>query len=193
MAPGSGGGTSGVGLTWVGIYLLRYWRPVSLGVGASGIGGGLWMQREGPPGVGYTWMCLGRSPSCEGANGWVSLRGGKHLGGLTGRIGKCGAWMGLQKEDQTSKKGKGSLWENNNPLFLLPPNSQSLEPPPGARGLPPWKSLVSGLLHLWACAKASWQVGSPHPPLPTPHTQNQSQLSCPSAPSLSLGPDGSQV
>lgn len=154
----------------------RYLPPAELEASEFGGGslrywGGLWMQREGPPGVGYTWMCLGRNPSCEGANGWVSLRGGKHLGGLTGRIGKCGAWMGLQKEDQTSEEGKDSLWENNNPPFPFPPNSQSLEPPPGARGLPPWKSLVSGLFHLWACAKASWQVGSPHPPHP-PHAES---------------------
>lgn len=37
----AGAATSGAGLTWVGIYLLQHWRRVSLGVGASGIGGAL--------------------------------------------------------------------------------------------------------------------------------------------------------
>lgn len=61
--------------------------------------------------MGHTRACLGRTPSCGGAGGWVSLRGGKHLG-ADWTYWEVRGWVGLQKEDQTSGKGNGSLWDN---------------------------------------------------------------------------------
>ena len=52
---------------------------------------------------------------------------------------EVGAWMGLQKEDQTSEKGKGSLWENNNALNSTSYQVSGLGATPSSQGTPSLK------------------------------------------------------
>ena len=79
------GGGGGDGHCVFGAHLAGYLPPAELEAGEfEGWSiGGLRMflccmqgrvQREGPPGVGHPWICLGRTSSPGGAGGWSSMR-----------------------------------------------------------------------------------------------------------------------
>ena len=79
------GGGGGDGHFRFGAHGAEYLPPGELEAGEFGGWsiGGLWMflccvqgreQREGPLVVGHPWICLGRTSSCGGAGGWISVR-----------------------------------------------------------------------------------------------------------------------